>query len=181
MQIIFSSIQTMRTRNHLNTVLVWVALLVAAGCAGLPVSYTSENIEGTSYEQAWNATLEVLRSRFPIAETSMKEGTITTDYKSRPVEGSPYQYRWKAVAHVSAQGDGATVKIRTVKERLESRLAFGAVPAAAEQPSLAQEREYGPAYYGGTYPPTPVWTDIGRDRQMELELLQEIKGRLQTH
>ncbi len=175
--------------------LIFLALPLSLGCAALPARRARVDLEGISYEKAWQATLEVIRERFPLSETSKEKGLIATNYRVRRGEEdlarlarlpsgilkgpeSLYTHRWKADARVTSRDHTVRVAIRVMKERLEAPFAFEASPRMFDQPNFAQQRAAAPAYGGDPYGGGLLWTEVGRDRSMERELLAAIRRRL---
>jgi len=181
----------------LKRLIISLALTAGLGCATIPGRRASVDLEGIAYEKAWQATLDVIRARFPLAETSKEKGLIATDYRIRRGQDdlarlarlpsgvlkgaeSLYTHRWKADARVSSRDHAVRVSLRVIKERLEPPAAFEASPQMFDQPSFTQQRAAASAYGGEPYGEGPLWTEVGRDREMERELLAEIRRKLKS-
>ena len=183
----------MRTRLSLLVIAFSGAAL--AGCLAMPGRFASTNLEGVTYDEAWQATLEAIRDRFPLAETHKEEGVIKSDYRAESGEpglerlprvpgsllmgeGGFYTYRRKVEARLEGRTGAVELSLRVTKERLDTSVAMRASPAAANQPSFAQERELEAPYGGYGYEGDQAWTKVGTDRLMQDEIFEAIRQKL---
>ena len=165
--------------------LVYPLMLAAwmCGCQGQPGGYETVRLPTDDYGRTFDAARDVLAANFEIEKADPADGSIKTAPKEiRPgekvVPSSVLQPlaeppgRRVARAWVT-RADGA-VRASVQVELWALRQPSGPRPVYDEQQPTTGEN-----VYQGTYAPGPeTWVRVGRDREMERKLLDQIERRL---
>ena len=167
------------------------ALVLFTLSCGSARRFAAMDGETAHRDQLWDTTVQVLGKYFPIAESRPEEGTIRTGYNAsrgdsllsqvpgtvlKPISlrRKPYAFRWMAEAEIVEAEGRHFVRLRVTKEREDTEAVEGYVPGAYETDS-SQHGTAGGRIRTGT---GQIWTNVGRDRDMENRLLREIRTRL---
>jgi len=164
-------------------------VLLMCSCAGAR-KFAVMDATGVPRGELWDASVQVLGRYFPLENTDPQAGTITTGYgfvsgnsllsplpgmvlKPLAVRQKPYHFRWKAEALIEQVEGQPVLRLRVNKERDDSEFAREYQPEAYE---IAPQRSYSSreTRRGGGQ----MWTDVGRDQEMERSLLREIRNRV---
>lgn len=181
---------------------VFAATLMLGGCldaddpgAGLgddsPRAYAAsrQRLDNVSYQAVFDAAVNALSQRFEGVSADPAAGRITASpsEKTEPggtgrlrdeVAGYRNRVRRQAAMAVLQQGDSIIVDCRVTRQRLDTadHRAFAHQRSARDEDPTAYTPIQGEA--SATAEQAQVWTDIGRDRKLEQEILGVVRDRL---
>lgn len=180
-------------QSRVLVVLVLAVLALLSGCANVnesigPVSgWSRDRYEDASYEAAFDAGRYALEQWFRIESARADRGEIVT-LADESMEragtgrlrdetvGTRSRVRRRAAVRISRHPPGIIAECVVKRERLDT----------AEARAFAQQRSFSEAptdtpiqgEAGASAEQSQVWTDIGRDRKLEREVLDVMRGRL---
>jgi len=170
---------------------ITLTTVLLAGCGTTQARFKALETGDDDFDRVWQATLEVLRQEFQIAQADRANRIITTNYAMeraniglRTIPASvmrpdrfPEQlttYRRRATARLAERGGRFIVLLRVEKEREDAEPAVSTTYDAFEPTDTSRLRTFGPPA-GGT---APIWTPAGGDDELRDRLLEQIKLKL---
>jgi len=170
--------------RRLLFIFITLTTVLLAGCGTTQARFKALETGDDDFDRVWQATLEVLRQEFQIAQADRANRIITTNYAMeraniglRTIPASvmrpdrfPEQlttYRRRATARLAERGGRFIVLLRVEKEREDAEPAVSTTYDAFEPT--------GPPA-GGT---APIWTPAGGDDELRDRLLEQIKLKLE--
>jgi len=166
-----------------------VAALLAGGCGEMSSrAWQHAQLPTHDWQRAFEASQEVLKEHFDIAEASLTKGTIVTRPQGfdqprsgtlADIRGAGGRWRRTVSLELSRSGLAVDARVAVILEREGTNAAMAIAQSGGHEEQtldVPRSRVYGTERGAA---PAPVWVEVGSDDALARELLAKISRRLE--